>query len=519
MTTGQNLSEEKRVEIAHTILKKSAKCKFNEGLTAANFFLAKQYFVSSPEKSLIYCKKVDSILKIENSFISDTAWVGIKIFKGRVYGRLGNPVLEIENYYAANDIAESNNNLYLQASVNKMLYRYYLDKDQFEKARVYYSKAVAFFAERLEDKKNKYSYLLMNRNWGIAHYYHGDPDSCIFYINKSIDEGLGKYINPSISYIFLGQSYLKKENLTAAKRYIDLAEEFIDIHAKGTRVFADFNALNANYQLALKNYEEAISYYQKAFDIYDKTLDFKGKEEATIGILKVNFLRNERKDLFERLKTIINMKDSLHDEKVFLYEQQMMIQLETNKKEAEISRLTEENLKKRNQITLIVTGSLIFVLVFLLLLFRYRAKRKRLANQLEKEKLSKAIANSELEKSMESLKVKTSLVNQLKLEMESQDVTSISEMSILLDKNYVDDADWAAVKLHFEKLNKEYMTNVYEVYPQLKQTDIRLLILVNLGYTNKGIADINSITESGVKKSKQRLRQKMNVDKLPTIND
>ena len=61
------------------------------------------------------------------------------------------------------------------------------------------------------------------------------------------------------------------------------------------------------------------------------------------------------------------------------------------------------------------------------------------------------------------------------------------------------------------------MQGIYSDYPQLKPNDMRLLILINLGYSNKGISIINNITESGVKKAKQRLRQKMGVEEFPMI--
>jgi DNA-binding CsgD family transcriptional regulator len=68
------------------------------------------------------------------------------------------------------------------------------------------------------------------------------------------------------------------------------------------------------------------------------------------------------------------------------------------------------------------------------------------------------------------------------------------------------------VILHFDLLNENFTKKLLIKHPTLTPKEVRLMVLVKLGYSNKGIVEINNITDNGVKKAKQRLLKKLDIN-------
>jgi DNA-binding NarL/FixJ family response regulator len=74
------------------------------------------------------------------------------------------------------------------------------------------------------------------------------------------------------------------------------------------------------------------------------------------------------------------------------------------------------------------------------------------------------------------------------------------------------DDSWTEFKKIFLKVYPNFFFGIKNTFSHLSETDIRLLTLIKLQSSNKEMANMLGITVEGVKKAKQRLRKKMNLD-------
>ena len=58
------------------------------------------------------------------------------------------------------------------------------------------------------------------------------------------------------------------------------------------------------------------------------------------------------------------------------------------------------------------------------------------------------------------------------------------------------------------KEQNDFYVNTVKKYPNLTESNLRLVMLVKMGFTNSNIANLLGVTIDGVKKAKQRLKKK-----------
>ncbi len=145
---------------------------------------------------------------------------------------------------------------------------------------------------------------------------------------------------------------------------------------------------------------------------------------------------------------------------------------------------------------------------FMGILIREKLKR---TEKLELELLEK---QKELSLSTERLKQKKKLLANKK-GIEKTDIISIFK---LLENSLSSEMEWAEFKLKFKELNPNFLNQLLAKHPNLTKSEIRLLTLIKIGYSQKEIASILNIAPDSVKKAKNRVRKKMNLSET-IIND
>ena len=63
------------------------------------------------------------------------------------------------------------------------------------------------------------------------------------------------------------------------------------------------------------------------------------------------------------------------------------------------------------------------------------------------------------------------------------------------------------------------MSSLLTAYPNLSKSEIRLLTLIKIGYSQKEIVSILNIAPDSVKKSKNRFRKKLNIRESIHLDD
>lgn len=89
----------------------------------------------------------------------------------------------------------------------------------------------------------------------------------------------------------------------------------------------------------------------------------------------------------------------------------------------------------------------------------------------------------------------------------------------LLENSLERESDWEQFKVKFKELNPDFLNKLNTNHPSLTKSEIRLLTLIKIGYSQKEIADILNIAPDSVKKSRSRVRKKLNLPKDDKLTD
>ncbi|UXX79938.1 LuxR C-terminal-related transcriptional regulator [Reichenbachiella carrageenanivorans] len=146
-----------------------------------------------------------------------------------------------------------------------------------------------------------------------------------------------------------------------------------------------------------------------------------------------------------------------------------------------------------NSFTYVKIGAIIELIGFT---YFMRALIKRKLNQSE-------ILEKTLKQKEELLASKASLVSVFKL----------------IENTFSNEADWKSFKEKFERLNPNFISSLTTKYADLSKSEIRLLTLIRIGYSQKEIADILNIAPESVKKSRSRARRKLNLPDSVTLKE
>jgi hypothetical protein len=177
-----------------------------------------------------------------------------------------------------------------------------------------------------------------------------------------------------------------------------------------------------------------------------------------------------------------------------------------------------EELKRNFVIAAIVLISVIALLYVNRLTLKFRHKEQLASEQQKRADAEIAAAQEQLQLFTQNLVEKTSLIEQLQeqlnhrsLTLEQQELLSnISNITILTE------TDWEKFKMLFEKIYPGFFTNLKEKVSDITVAEQRMAALTRLHLSINQIASILGISPNSVYKTKQRLRQRLNVD--PEVN-
>ncbi|HKC35000.1 MAG TPA: tetratricopeptide repeat protein, partial [Chitinophagaceae bacterium] len=193
----------------------------------------------------------------------------------------------------------------------------------------------------------------------------------------------------------------------------------------------------------------------------------------------------------------------------------------------EISRYSIQKLnrEKRSQlqfrnfaIIFIVLASIIALLYINRLRLRHRHK-EQLA--LQQKNAAETMAREQLRLVTQNLMEKTSLADELQRQLNNKEVSAerqelastISSLTILTE------TDWEKFKSLFEQLYPGFFMNLQEKVNDITLAELRMAALTRLRISTHQIASILGISANSVYKTKQRLRQRLNLPAESSIEE
>lgn len=458
----------------------------------------------------------------------------------------------IRYYHDALNIAEKTGNLKLTAYNFNNIGNIYIKAENYIKAVEYLQKALEA-NYKLNDKREISKNLL---NLGNTWQNIGDTvqaEKC-FLESAEIKEKLNDFEGLTSTYNSLGSIYKNLGDLDKALIFFHKANELVQ-HSNDR--FEEASVLsNIGSIYLIHNQKEAITYFLKSLEI--------AKEIKARHLILSNYAslieyyklsgEYEQALKYYELHTLLN--DSIYDEITAKAIAEMQTKYETEKKEKENEVLIKDIKieKSSKRLLFVVIAGLLLLLAAIIYLFQLKSKslqQNKLLHEQEKELSVLEIAKKELEKEhledkifaeqqlnmLQRQKFKAeiehknhelansllSLVNKNEVLTDLKEKISVGSMAKetenfipdlirLINSNIDVDQNWQKFKLQFEEVHSGFFDRLNIKYPDLSEIYIKLCAYIRINLTTNETAQLLNVTVAAVKKSRQRLRKKFELD-------
>ncbi|MFN2430884.1 MAG: helix-turn-helix transcriptional regulator, partial [Cryomorphaceae bacterium] len=251
------------------------------------------------------------------------------------------------------------------------------------------------------------------------------------------------------------------------------------------------------------------------------------RSKALLALAESAYKVGEHGKMYSAFKEYIVLTDSLFgDEKqkeIAALEQ--VYQFEKNQKEIAFRKQENELLSQANT----ASANRNYALLAALLLFvglsytlfrkqRYKIQSQQAAiriSQLEKEKLNQDIDHKARELTSKALHIaqKNEMIESLREQLtalsKNPNEKEVKNMVNQLKLNEQQEGIWTSFTEQFTSLNPKFHREFTHNFPDLSKGEFRLAALLRMGMGSKDIASLLNISETGLKKSRYRLRKKM----------
>jgi len=363
---------------------------------------------------------------------------------------------------------------------------------------------------------------------GNCYYDLNNKDKAMFFFNLSLKKS--KSINDTLRYAKtlgdIAKIYRDKKNFVKAESLL------IEDIALSKKVKNDRNTMFAQLRLG-KIYLEN-KQYTNAKKIITEVIDFVKKDsnlksyyfEASLYLLPISI--NEQNHIEElnlrrridSLRPIIDTLDGNEMLKLINWKtQNEKVQWEL---EAQQIKSEKESLIKTAFISISCLLFCLILMLFILTKRKFKLQKSNFENSLltaELEKLNSEKALDEanhslnffksylLEKNDQIVKLENDL-KELQQRNEFENNPEQVEVENLLSSHLMTDDKWNLFKNAVIKDESEFYSEVISNYPDITESNLRIILLHKIGLNNQKIANLLGITIHGIKKAKQRMRKK-----------
>lgn len=361
----------------------------------------------------------------------------------------------------------------------------------------------------------------------IGNIYHrtNHPDA-LDYFKKALAMAKGSEIRQNINNLLsVGEIYSIKGEFEKATNSFNEALALAlkaDLKNDLCEVYIKIGAL----YLKQRKYPTAIEYTQKSLNIAEKTAYTEVQKDCNKQLSDIYATTGNFKDAY-----IYHTQYKLLDDSIFngknIRKTALLESSYNFAKEREVYELekTSQELKIENQQQAILSLAIISLLVLLLLLTTHWSSRlKKKVLRLEIEKMNQELEDNQKAMAVAKLKLVQGAerdMQHVKMLEDIEKTTAGEEQKsvrtlISTYKSQTIHSNWEEFETLFTKINTSFLDKLNELYPTLTSNERKLCVFLKLNMSNKDIAQITLQSEEALKKSRLRLRKKLEIDDRST---
>ncbi|MBK8503649.1 MAG: tetratricopeptide repeat protein [Saprospiraceae bacterium] len=430
---------------------------------------------------LDYEQATQNILRAESIARSsgDSGWLGWTMYrKGNLAVRMKEYDEALEHNLEGALLCEKAGDSLCLAENFEQVSVMYAMLDDFENAELYHQKAMPL----LEKFGNEKQLATAFSNYGIICSMQSDPERGIKSLEKAIylHEKLNNFKGAAKALNNLADAYRRQKKYQLSQLTYQKVLDVNFQHHLTENFISNYRGL---YQLSKDrgDYESAMKYLDRYYQVRDSILNEETRQK--IGELEVKYDSQEK---------------------------QLQLEKSTN-------QLLETRRSLERSIFLI---ALLFVFA-LLGLWRWNQQNRLVKLELTRhqhnlKEMTQLLA-AKNEQIVRLREMNTVEASESTLPIPDEDM--IDFVDNLYDIRILTDSDWHAFKSNFEKAYPAYIQKLRESFPDLSDGEERLYLLIKLGMNSKEVASILGISSNGVKKSRSRLRKRLNLDEEINLED
>lgn len=404
----------------------------------------------------------------------------------------------------------------------------------YERANLLIDSSLSFF--KLSKNESLEAYFLSTKS--VMLFSNNLFDSAIVVAKASLELRIknGEFEGQAESFNNLALAYMGNGEWEIAKEYLEQSKN-IYVLLKNQRQIPIILQNIATCYDRLGMSDSALLKIQESYDMAH--LRGQLEEEKVALRMLTHYYKNKMdfKKSFEYYRLFNKLKDSLYSLEKQKTIEELSVKYETTKKEEHI-KLLEKDRQIQLQNKWMLAG-LLFVSVFvggvimLMLSFRnrknkeiYKSKEKLRQSELTQVKNELDFNKKELEGFMLNFIEKTKLISELEAKLDvflvnsegrfpniDKNISELTQMKILTEEN------WSQFKIHFEKAYPGLIQHIKESYESLSPAELRMFLLMKLNIDSKEIASILGISIESVKKTRYRLKKKIELKEEDDLND
>jgi DNA-binding CsgD family transcriptional regulator/Tfp pilus assembly protein PilF len=474
----------------------------------------------------------------------------IKTVEARVYHDLGYSYYMVNDYYSAYKYFLKAKKIYAEINdlenlniINTNLGTFLEEEGRFAEAKKIYEESLKYY----QNKQDSLEIANVLINIGNLKAYTDGREEAIAVFkelenNRFLDaEGL------SLVNYNLAINYMELDDAKNAKIYIDKAIKISDSIGDTVQLI-DLYKLKADAEVKLGNLSSAERFLHLSLKGAEDIEDFPFQIELYKQLIGISIKSKKIEKIDGFFKEISKIQDTLDSREKINSFKEVFLENELKEKEEEIVLHTNEVLKekktKRLYLGLIIFGLLSFSalsLVFYLSKLNYK-KNIALASQKAKIKdiemrNSRKIEAMQVEQIQNDLKAKKRelLITLLfvkkrkeKLKSIGKEIEKVANQSVITKSSVLSLDDFVKekakeldneenVQQKLVNTHKDFFDKLLAEYPELSKTELKILAYLRVGLSTKEIADVQYVSIDAIRKSRYRIRKKLNLDSKESL--
>jgi hypothetical protein len=348
-------------------------------------------------------------------------------------------------------------------------------------------------------------------------------DSALIYLDTAlmIAEKSHREDWKGINSGFMGEVLFKMKQYEKARPLLELdyntnKDANIDIAAKSLQWLARINLVEGKNDSALYKSRQAVRLMDKIkFKYY---LQPSHVLEMCYSALAESFKAKGELDSFYHYNQLYSQ---LHDSLELIARQSSssIIQMKLDNENI-LSAIQQLQKEKRNEVITrnLTIGAIILLMVTVVLYVKHYKLKQQHKEELvlQEKKIAETelvSAKQQMHQFTENIVEKSDLIEQLQQKIANTEINPETRQTIaeLSKHTILTEADWDNFKKMFEKIYPLFFTSLKEKAPNITVAEQRMAALIRLNLNSKQMASILGISVDSVHKSKQRLRQRLQV--------